>query len=150
RDGWRLHACRRDADTPDCSGEPTPRRAFRVERASVDGHALLLLAEGSDHGRVSAVAEDDLRPMPIAALSVGEPWRVVGDEVWAIQPGEAGALLLVAHSLREGGTRQLATRSGLRLLLGEGCEVSAHQGRLVPPVATGNDVDIGVSHLRPG
>ncbi|MGJ4730365.1 winged helix-turn-helix domain-containing protein [Luteimonas sp. SDU101] len=147
-DGWRLHACRRASGESGCRGQPTPLPAFRVERATVQGRAALLLTEGSDRGRIAAVAEDDLRPLPMAPFSVEEPWRVVDDAVWALEPGDAGQLVLVAHSLREDGDSQrLATLPGLQLLLGEGFQVSADRRRLVLPVATEDRSDIGVSRL---
>lgn len=149
-EGWRLHDCRRGADAPDCHGQPTPLRAFRVQRAAVGGEPALLLAEGSGRGRVTAVAESDLRPLRIRAFSVEEPWRVVDDAVWTLQPGEAGSLALVEHPLRGGDTQRLATLHGMRLLLGEGFQVSADRRRLLLPVVTENRADIGVSRLRPG
>src|SRR5690606_22129899 len=146
---WRLHDCRREGTTPVCHGRPTALRAFRVERATVQDRAALLLDGGSGRGRVRAVAESDLRPLPISAFPVEEPWRVVDDAVWALQPGEAGSLVLVEHPLREGGPRRLATLHGLRLLLGEGFGVSADRRRMLLPVVTENRADIGVSRLHP-
>lgn len=149
-DGWRLHACRRDAGTPACDGQPSRLRAFRVERASVQGRAALLLAEGSDHGRIRAVAEADLHALPIAAISVEEPWRVVGESVWTLQPVEAGGHALVEYSLHDGGARRVATLQGLQLLLGETFQLSVDRRRLLLPVVTENRTDIGVSRLRRG
>lgn len=149
-DGWRLHACRRGPATTRCEGRPTPLPAFRVERASLQGGSALLLADGSDHGRVTVVAEDDLRPLPVAAFAVEEPWRVVGDTVWTLQADGAGSFALVEHALQDGSRRRVATLHGLRLLLGESFQVSADHRHLVLPVVTENRTDIGVSRLRPG
>src|SRR5690606_31935908 len=46
-EGWRLHGCRRGADTPDCHGQPTPLRALPGERAALAGSAALLPADAS-------------------------------------------------------------------------------------------------------
>lgn len=149
-DGWRLHACPRAPAAPTCEGEPTPLQAFRVALASVQGRPSLLLAEGSDHGRIRAVAEADLRAMPIGAISVEEPWRVVGESVWALQPVEGGGHALVEHALPDGATRHVATLHGLQLLLGETFQLNADRRRLLLPVVTENGTDIGVSRLRRG
>ena len=147
-DGWRLHACPREGGASSCSGRPTSLPAFRVELAHLDGRAALLLTDGNGNGRLSAVAEADLRPLPIAARSVEEPWRVVGEAVWALDIGRAGSPVLVEHDLR-GGSRRLATLHGLRMLPGEGFQVSGDRQRLVLPVVTENSSDIGVSRLVP-
>lgn len=149
-DGWRLHACPRKDSAPGCHGQPTALPAFRVARATVAGREALLLAGGNDGGLVSAVAEDDLRPLRIAAMSIEEPWQVVDGAVWSAQQGEAGTLVLGAHSLHDGTWTPLGTMRGARLLLGEGFQVSADRRHLVLPVITENRTDIGVSRLRPG
>src|SRR5690606_41663562 len=149
--GWYLHACRRSADVVACSGQPTPRPAFQVERAELDGRPVLLLAEAGSLGRVLLYAEDDLQLVREAPLALEEPWQVVGDAARALQPrgGGSGAADLRAHSLRDGEVTHLATLQGLRLLLGGGFQVSADRRHIVLPVATENRTDIGVARLRP-
>ena len=147
-DGWHLHACRRAPDASACTGQPTAESAFRVERAQLDGQAALLLTEATGEGHVRAVAEDDLRPLPLAAFSVGEPWRVVGNAVWALETGEDGSPVLVEHALH-GGSRRLGMLHGLRPLHGEGFRVSRDGQRLLLPVVIENRSDIGVTRLVP-
>lgn len=147
-DSWHLHACRRATDATACTGEPTAEGAFRVERAQLDGHATLLLTEATGDGRVRALAEDDLRPLRIAAFSVEEPWRVVGEAVWTLESGEEGSPMLVEHGLR-GGSRRLGTLHGLRPLTGEGFQVSGDRRQLLLPVLVENRSDIGVTRLVP-
>ena len=151
-DGWYLHACRRADTTAGCSGQPTQRPAFRVARATLEGRAALLLAEAPNQGRLAAYAEDDLQPLDTATLAVKEPWLVVDDAVWSLQSlgDEDGAAVLDAHSLHDGSVTRLATLRGLRLLFGEGFQVSADRRSLVLPGATENRTDIGAARLVPG
>ena len=146
---WRLHACPRTAGQRECRGQATPLPAFRVERTRIDGRQALLLGSGDERGRIAAVAEDDLQPLPIGELSVEEPWRAVDGAIWALQPGGSGEPVLVEYDLRDGRSRRLATLDGLNPLDGEGFDVSADRRRLVLPVVSENRTDIGVSRLVP-
>lgn len=154
QDGWYLHACARADDAADCSGRPTQRTAFRVERAAIGGRAALLLADPRNQGKLMVYAEEDLQPLDPdrAPLAVREPWRVVDDALWSLQrlDNEDGEVALDATSLDDGRVTRLATLSGIRLLLGEGFQVASDRRRLVLPVATENRTDIGVARLVPG
>ena len=149
-DAWHLHACRRPGGAQECAGEQTQLQAFRVERATVNGRAALLLAEPGIRGRVWLHAEDDLRRLRAAPLPIDEPWQVVGEALWSLQPrGDgSGTATVEAHSLPGGEVTRLATLGGLRLLLGGGFQVDSDRRHLVLPALTENRSDIGVATLR--
>ncbi|MBJ6981402.1 winged helix-turn-helix domain-containing protein [Luteimonas sp. MC1572] len=147
---WRLHACRRSAGSPGCSGQPTQLPAFRVERAMVDGRSALLLAEVGSQGRVLLYAEDDLHPLRDVPLVIEEPWQVVGDAAWSLrsQGDGSGVATLQAHSLRDGAVTHLTTLRGARPLLGGGFQVGSDRRHVVLPVVTENRADIAVARLH--
>lgn len=148
---WRLHRCTRAQPGSTCTGEPTPLRAFRVERMRLDGRPVLLLAAAGTRSRVEVVSEDGLAPLDVPPLTVDEPWLPVDDAVWALrfQRDDEGMAVLESHSLADGRVVRLAGFRNLRHLLGGGFQVSADRRRIVLPVVTENRTDIGAARLAP-